>query len=68
MNDIKNVYDIAGRSMASQLIRLNTVASNIANAGTLSGNPNEAYKSIKPVFETTYSDQFKQNGVASVKV
>ena len=68
MNDIKNVYDIAGRSMASQLIRLNTVASNIANAGTLTGNPSEAYKSIKPVFETTYSDQFKQNGVASVRV
>ncbi|NBR40340.1 MAG: flagellar basal body rod protein FlgC [Alphaproteobacteria bacterium] len=50
------------------MIRLNTVASNIANAGTLTGNPSEAYKSIKPVFETTYSDQFKQNGVASVKV
>ena len=68
MAEIKNVYDIAGRSMASQLIRLNTVASNIANAGTLTGNPDEAYRSIKPVFETTYSDQFKQNGVASVNV
>jgi flagellar basal-body rod protein FlgC len=68
MAEIKNVYDIAGRSMASQLIRLNTVASNIANAGTLTGNPDEAYRSIKPVFETTYSDQFKQNGVASVTV
>jgi len=68
MAEIKNVYDIAGRSMASQLIRLNTVASNIANAGTLTGNPDEAYRSIKPVFETTYSDQFKQNGIASVTV
>ncbi|NDA08716.1 MAG: flagellar basal body rod protein FlgC [Alphaproteobacteria bacterium] len=68
MAEIKNVYDIAGRSMASQLIRLNTVASNIANAGTLTGNPDEAYRSIKPVFETTYSDQFKQNGISSVTV
>ncbi|XDZ64922.1 flagellar basal body rod protein FlgC [Alphaproteobacteria bacterium LSUCC0684] len=68
MAEIKNVYDIAGRSMASQLIRLNTVASNIANAGTLTGNPDEAYRSIKPVFEATYSDQFKQNGIASVTV
>jgi flagellar basal-body rod protein FlgC len=54
--------------MASQLIRMNTIASNIANAGTMSGNPDEAYKSIKPVFESTYSDQFKQNGIASVRV
>ena len=37
MNDIKNVFDISGRAMASQLVRLNTVASNLANAGTVSG-------------------------------
>jgi flagellar basal-body rod protein FlgC len=54
--------------MASQLIRMNTIASNIANAGTMSGNPDEAYKSIKPVFESTYADQFEQNGIASVRV
>jgi flagellar basal-body rod protein FlgC len=68
MAELKNIYDIAGNSMASQLIRMNTIASNIANAGTMSGNPDEAYKSIKPVFESTYSDQFKQNGIASVRV
>ncbi|HCP19111.1 MAG: flagellar basal body rod protein FlgC [Candidatus Puniceispirillum sp. TMED52] len=68
MADIKNVYDIAGRSMASQLIRMNTIASNIANAGTMTGNPKEAYKSIKPIFESTYADQFGQTGIASVTV
>jgi len=68
MAELKNIYDIAGNSMASQLIRMNTIASNIANAGTMSGNPDEAYKSIKPVFESTYADQFKQNGISSVRV
>ncbi|MDA8675552.1 flagellar basal body rod protein FlgC [Alphaproteobacteria bacterium] len=68
MAELKNIYDIAGNSMASQLIRMNTIASNIANAGTMSGNPDEAYKSIKPVFESTYADQFEQNGIASVRV
>jgi flagellar basal-body rod protein FlgC len=68
MADLKNIYDIAGRSMGSQLIRLNTIASNIANAGTMSGNAEEAYRSIKPVFETAYGDQFKQNGIATVHV
>jgi flagellar basal-body rod protein FlgC len=60
MAELKNIYDIAGNSMASQLIRMNTIASNIANAGTMSGNPDEAYKSIKPVFESTYADQFNK--------
>ncbi len=68
MAELKNIYDIAGNSMASQQIRMNTIASNIANAGTMSGNPDEAYKSIKPVFESTYADQFEQNGIASVRV
>jgi len=68
MAELKNVYDVAGRAMASQLIRLNTIASNIANAGTMSGDPDKAYRAIKPVFETTYADQFKQNGVSSVQV
>ena len=68
MSELKNVYDIAGQSMASQIIRLNTIASNIANAGTLSGDPSKAYRSIKPVFESTYADQFQENGIASVNV
>ncbi len=68
MSELKNVYDIAGQSMASQIIRLNTIASNIANAGTLSGDPSKAYRSIKPVFESTYADQFRENGIASVNV
>ena len=68
MAELKNVYDIAGQSMASQIIRLNTIASNIANAGTLSGDPDKAYRSIKPVFESTYADQFRENGIASVNV
>ena len=64
--DIKSVYDIAGRAMAAQLVRLNTVASNLANAGSTTGDPNTAYKPLKPVFETQYSDLVKKNGVATV--
>ena len=35
MAEIKNVFDISGRAMAAQLIRLNTVASNLANKSIL---------------------------------
>ena len=64
--DIKSVYDIAGRAMAAQLIRLNTVASNLANAGSTTGDPKTTYKPLKPIFETQYSDLVKKNGVATV--
>ena len=68
MAEIKNVFDIAGRAMASQMVRLNTVASNLANAGTISGSKEEAYKSLKPVFETQFSGAMESNGVSTVDV
>ena len=52
--------------MAAQLVRLNTVASNLANAGSTTGDPKTTYKPLKPVFETQYSDLVKKNGVATV--
>ena len=67
MPDVKNIFDIAGRSMASQMIRLNTVASNLANAGNLASTQDEAYRSLKPVFETKYSDEVRKNGIATAQ-
>ena len=29
---IKNIFDIAGRAMAAQMVRLNTISSNLANS------------------------------------
>ena len=58
-----SVFDIAGRAMAAQLVRLNTVASNLANAGSVAGSPDAAYRPLKPVFATTYA-----NGLATVDV
>ena len=68
MNDIKNIFDISGRAMASQLVRLNTVASNLANAGTVSGTKEEAFRSLKPVFKTKFADAFDKTGVSTVDV
>ena len=52
--------------MAAQLVRLNTVASNLANAGSTTGDPKTTYRPLKPIFETQYSDLVKKNGVATV--
>ena len=67
MAEIKNVFDISGRAMAAQLVRLNTIASNLANAGNLASTQEEAYRSLKPVFETKYSDEVRKNGIATAQ-
>ena len=42
MNKIDNIFDVAGRSMSAQLVRMNTIASNLANAGNVSGTEETA--------------------------
>jgi flagellar basal-body rod protein FlgC len=46
----KDISQIAGSAMAAQSVRLNTIASNLANADTVSGSEGEAYRARKPVF------------------
>ena len=67
MADINTVFDISGRAMAAQLVRLNTIASNLANAGNLASSEYEAYRSLKPVFETKYADEVRKNGIATAQ-
>lgn len=46
------IFDIAGSAMSAQSVRLNTTASNLANANTVAGSKAEAYRSRQPVFQT----------------
>jgi len=68
MSDIKNIFDIAARGMSAQMVRLNTVASNLANARSVSSSETEAYRAIKPVFSTIYEDDLERTGISSVDV
>lgn len=52
-----SIFDISGRAMAAQLVRLNTTASNLANAGAVAGNEAGAYRAMKPVFRTLVDNQ-----------
>ena len=65
---IKNIFDIAGRAMAAQMVRLNTISSNLANAGATAGDPETVYKPLKPEFKTQYSENVKKNGISTVNV
>ncbi len=46
----QSIFEIAGSAMRAQTLRLNTTASNMANANTVAGSAEEAYKSRQPVF------------------
>jgi flagellar basal-body rod protein FlgC len=48
----KDISQIAGSAMAAQTVRLNTVASNLANADAAAGSEAAAYRARKPVFAT----------------
>ena len=51
-----SVFDISGRAMSAQLVRLNATASNMANAGSVAGSAAEAYRARRPVFQAAFDD------------
>jgi len=52
----KDISEIAGSAMAAQSVRLNTIASNLANADAVAGNEGDTYRARKPVFATVMSE------------
>jgi len=65
------VFDIAGSGLSAQSVRLNTVASNLANADSVSGDPNAVYKARHPVFEAvkaSLNSQGQSGANAAVRV
>lgn len=44
------IFDLAGSGMSAQAVRLNTTASNLANADSVSGDPNQVYRAKHPLF------------------
>ncbi len=49
------IFDIAGSAMSAQSVRLNATASNLANASSVAGKPEDAYRARQPVFQAVMS-------------
>jgi flagellar basal-body rod protein FlgC len=47
-----NIFNVAGSGMTAQSQRLNTVASNLANADSVTSGTGEAYRAKQVVFES----------------
>jgi flagellar basal-body rod protein FlgC len=54
---LMKIFDTAGSGMAAQSLRLNTVASNLANADSVSNNPDSAYRAKELLFAPTQDAQ-----------
>jgi flagellar basal-body rod protein FlgC len=63
-----NIFDIAGTGMTAQSLRLNTTASNLANANSVSSSVGEVYRSKEPVFSAGLDDMQAGYKEGSVKV
>ena len=46
----QSIFEIAGSAMRAQTLRLNTTASNMANANTVAGSAEDAYRAKQPIF------------------
>lgn len=60
-----SLFDVAGRAMSAQLVRMNTSASNLANAGTVSGTEQDAYRPLRTVFAEELD---RKTGLSTVHV
>jgi flagellar basal-body rod protein FlgC len=59
-----NIFNVSGSAMSAQAQRLNTVASNLANADSVTSSTGEAYRAKQVVFEAVPT----AGGATGVKV
>lgn len=62
------IFDITGSGMAAQSVRMNTTASNIANANSVSSSVEQTYRGRHPVFAAELSAAKQAQGDDAVGV
>ena len=62
------VFDVVSSAMTAQSVRLNTTASNIANADSVASSVDETYRARHPVFAAEFDQALGQQAGAKVRV
>ena len=67
---LDNIFGIGGSALNAQTVRMNTVASNLANAGTVAKSDAEAFRGKRAVFKAILEEQqnSQDNNKGGVKV
>ncbi len=60
-----NVFDISSSALHAQNVRLNTVASNLANAETVASSEEDAYRAKQPLFQEILEREGERAGGSS---
>jgi flagellar basal-body rod protein FlgC len=58
------IFGIAGTALNAQLTRMNSTASNLANAGTVATTEQDAFRAKRPVFKALMSEEMTHAGAA----
>ncbi len=64
-NQPLTLFGAAQRAMSAQLVRMNAASSNLANAGTVTGNEATAYRPIRTIFAAEVD---RASGLSTVRV
>jgi len=59
---LDKIIGIAGTALNAQMTRMNATASNLANAGTVTNNEQEAFRAKRPVFKALMDEQMTHAG------
>ena len=65
---IFNIFDTAATGMSAQAMRLNLVASNMANVDSVSSSVDQTYRSRQPVFRAILSELNPDEPAVGVRV
>ncbi len=65
---LTQIFETAGSGMNAQSLRLNTTASNIANAEAAHSSTDQVYRGRHPVFSTYYNSALQGREAVGVKV
>ena len=59
-----SVFDISATALSAQALRLNVIASNLANASSVASSRGAVYRARYPVFASILEDSFHRRGPA----
>lgn len=62
------LLDVSASALSAQMVRLNTISSNLANAESVSGTPEAAYRARQPIFSAVLEQSRAVGPNALVKV
>lgn len=64
-----NIFNISGSALSANSVLLNTTASNMANANSVTSNTDDTYRAKHPVFQTLYqATKLNQSTMPGVQV